>query len=191
MTCSRDIDTVTHLGARAPHGLSRPDAPDHRDIDKNVLGGCGVAAHKRYIKLPAGALDALEKAFEPHPIQGPRRRKRNEEMHSNSSHGGDVADIGRNRFVPNGAGRMKIANEVCILGQKIRAEDERVTARKIDDGGVVTDADGKGARLHPKLLADFADERAFAKIAEFHDRLNVLAQAARRLSRLSFRAART
>jgi hypothetical protein len=52
---------------------------------------------------------------------------------------------------------MPVAEEVSILCDKVRAEDERVSGRNIDDCGIVADADGQFISLWTKPLADVTD----------------------------------
>ena len=72
-------------------------------------------------------------------------------------HRGNIADVRGDGFIADGFGRMAIAKEVSILCDQVRAKDERVAGGKIEDCGIVADADGQFIRLWTKSLADVTD----------------------------------
>src|SRR5215475_1225568 len=89
-------------------------------------------------------------------------------MRGGSAHCSDIADIGGDRFVSDRIGRMKVANKVRVLGKEVRAEHEGIAGKRLDYGGVITNANGPVSGLRAESLSDLADESALAQVAEFH-----------------------
>src|SRR5258705_48821 len=125
-----------------------------------MLSRRGVATNKRYIEIMAGSLDTVEEPVKPCDLQIARGGQRNEEIHSHSAHRADITHIYCHGFVADRVGRMKVAKEVSVFSNKIRAKNSGIAWRKIEDRGVIAD---RNCDIAGKSLANLADQPAYRR----------------------------
>ena len=163
------VQRIARARAGTRQDLPPLRGPDHGDVNHQGAGRAREVAPDDVQLVPERQV--REPGYERVEVvakQGRGQHEGQEGQPRRRAHGREVAQVDRQRPVPNRGGRRKAPVEMNTLHNRIDAEDLQPVPLRLDDGRIVANADRQpaGRRLQP--LRNALDELALCEVGDSH-----------------------
>ncbi len=145
---SGDVEEVAGAGSGAEDGFAFGDAAEDDDVGEDAVGRLGgVASGEGDGVLLRELEQAGDEVVDPALREVGGKGEREERGVGSAAHGGDVTESASEAAVADGVGGMPFAAEVDAFEGEVSGDEGLRAAGEIEDGAVVSDADGGFAEV--------------------------------------------